>query len=174
KECRELYQTEAERVKRRNNIIIFGLDESENPNSEICVQHDSAKVNDILSDELGLSHVNFDKVIRLTPRVSKLANINNPRPTKVILSSADYRGEILRKAKALKIPRNPQYKVVIAPDMCKADKEEYDRLVEELCKKQNDSRNKNENCSWATRHKKIARIPKSGYAGGSANPLTEL
>ncbi|KAK7084110.1 hypothetical protein SK128_013288 [Halocaridina rubra] len=147
KECRELFQTEAERVKRRNNIIIFGLAESENPNSQKRAQHDSAKVNENLSDELTLSHVSFDKVIRLTPRVSKPTNINKPRPTNVILSSADYRGEILRKAKALKSPRDPQYKVVIAPDMCKTDKEEIDRLVEELWKKRNDSRNKIENCS---------------------------
>ncbi|KAK7079403.1 hypothetical protein SK128_019605, partial [Halocaridina rubra] len=162
--CRELFQTEAERVKMRNNIIIFGLAESENPKSEIRMQYDSAKVNDILSDQIGLSHVSFDKVIRLTPHVSKPANINKPRPTKVILPSVDYRGDILRKAKTLKSPRNPQYKVVIAPDMCKVDKEENDRLIEELWKKRNDSRNKNENCSWVIRHKKIVRILESGNA----------
>ena len=134
-ECRDLFQTQAEREKRKNNIMIFGLAESGSPNLESRIQDDKINVQNILSEELGIKNVIIDKVIRLTPRtdgpaqISDQTNETKPRPLKVILSSDKYKGEILKKAKILKNPNKPEYKVTIAPDLCKVDKEENDKLV---------------------------------------------
>ena len=171
-ECRELFQTENERVKRKNNVIIFGLPESDSPNLDTRIQADIAKIDNIIKNELGLAHVQIDKAFRLTPRVqdARANSTYKPRPTKVILASADARGEVLRNAKILKTPRDPTNKVVIVPDLCKVDKEENDKLVEELKRKRNESIAKGENCTYTIRQRRVVRIPYSGNGGALATP----
>ena len=160
KECETLFQDEADRVRRENNIMIYGLQESENLNIDVRIQEDTEKVKNIIHDEIGLRDIEVSKVIRLSHgRNPSGSRPNKPKPVKVVLANSEQRQKVLMKSSVLKSSSSDNRNIFIAPDLNKKDRAENDKLVAELKKKRSESAAKGENCKWTIRKKKVIKVP---------------
>ena len=158
KECREAIKHENDRVRRLNNVIIFGLTESTQSTTDERIRDDKERVQTIFTDELGQPDIVPARVIRLFSRVPNPSR-KAPIPLKVVLNSQVERSRILQSAKALANPKSPQNKVYISPDLNKEDREANDKLIEELKAKREASRAKGESCNYTIRKRKVVMIP---------------
>ena len=114
KECKEVIRHENDRVRRLNNVNIFGLAESSLNTADEKISADKDRIQSILAEELGLPTIVPAKVIRLCPKVPNPAR-TSPIPVKVVLNSPADRSAILLNAKKLANPKIPQNKVYISP-----------------------------------------------------------
>ena len=161
-ECKQAFKEESDKLRRQSNIIIRGLQESTGGTDLERINEDKAKVLDICTTELGLkdNKVNIKGVFRLTPNASA-ASVNTearPKLLKVILGSSEEKTAILRNAKKLASPTNPEYKVYISPDMTREERDRNRQLVDELLARRQESRDKNENCKWAIKRNEVIKV----------------
>ena len=169
KECKEVIRQENDRARRSNNLIVFGIAESPLSTSEDeRIRADKDKVQSILTDELGLSNILPEKVIRLHPKAVNPAR-TSPAPVKLVMKCHADRATILQKARALANPKSPENRVYISPDLCKEDREANNKLREELKTKREASRANNENCRWSIHRRKVVKFP--GTISGQENAL---
>ena len=169
-ECKQVFKEESDKLRRQSNIIIKGLSEPVGTTDIERIDEDKAKVIDICTTELGLSdsEVNIKGVFRLSTNtrpntgVAQAESETRPRLLKVILGSSEEKAAVLRNAKKLANPTNPAYKVYISPDMTKEERLQNQELVNELKARREESREKNENCHWAIKRKKVVKLPVPG------------
>ena len=158
KECKAVLQSETDRAKRQNNLVIFGLTESTLAESEDRINDDKNRIQNIFVDELDLPNVTIAKTIRLFPKVRN-PNNSKPAPVKVVLSNNFDRNSVLKNAKKLASPKVPQNRVYIAPCLSKEEREENEKLRAELQTKRNASLAAGENCKWIIKGKKNHQDP---------------
>lgn len=116
-----------ETEQRKDNVMIFGLKESNASSSSECIDHDMAHITR-LSSELGVSHLQIGGCFRLGRRSSR------PRPIKVICQSSRQRTDLLRSA--YNIPKLDSdlgfRRIFIKPDLSPKEQEADRQLRREL------------------------------------------
>jgi hypothetical protein len=95
--CNTLDEME-ERSIRKNNIIIFNVDESGSEDSKVRQDCDTNEVKTVL-DKIGVSEVRFERCIRLGKRGQVGGK---PRPIRVRIDSFDDKITILKKSNSLR------------------------------------------------------------------------
>lgn len=122
--------------ERKNNVVVFGLAESEAADVAAKQAEDNVKVSDLF-ETIEAQDCKFTVKHRAgKPNADK----NKPRPLIVNLESVAKKDVILSKARNLKGKLN-YTKVFIAPDWTKRQRED-DRLKEDKLKKEAEDKNK--------------------------------
>jgi len=104
-----LQQDKAEELeieKRKTNVIIHGLAESQDDNSEHRISDDLAVLS-AMFHEAGVQDAKAENVVRLGRRATD--PIQNPRPMKVVLDSVDSKISLLKKAKNLRLDQEGEW-----------------------------------------------------------------
>ena len=161
-ECKQVIKEESDRLRRQSNIIIKGLPEPIGDSDTERINYDKARVLDLCKTELGLrdNEVNIKGVFRLAPNPGASGQETEARPKllKVILGSSEEKITILRNAKKLANPTNPENKVYISPDMTREERNRNRQLVEELLARRQESRDNNDNSKWAIKRNKVIKV----------------
>jgi len=110
---------EKERNKRKLNLIIHNIAESDADTSEIRKQEDLKQVNDIFSKQLDIQ-TNISNIIRLGKKGGP-----KPRLLKVTVDSESVKAAILQNTKKLRHPDTPVNfrKVFVTPDLTPRESE---------------------------------------------------
>ena len=116
-----------ETENRKNNVMIFGLKESNASSPSDCTDDDIARITH-LSSELGVTNLQIGNCFRLGRRSTR------PRPIKVTCQNSKQRADLLRSA--YNIPRlesNLEFKkIFIKPDLSPKEQEIDRQLRREL------------------------------------------
>ena len=116
-----------ERMKRKNNLVIYGMKESINENSEERLKLDLQKVEKLLNEiEVTAPKMNL-------ARLGKRLDTEKPRPIKIELENEGEKFKILKKAGKIKeIDVEEFKKIIISSDMTIKQRELDKILREEL------------------------------------------
>ncbi len=123
-----------ERAKRKTNIIILGVEETESIQKDECIQNDTERITKISKEVLKVSISSSDvkDIRRLGPPRQELHEIDEngtkrrPRAILMQLNSADKKEEIMRNAPKL---RFSTYKdIAFRHDQTKLEREEFNKL----------------------------------------------
>jgi len=139
----EQIDTKNEREERKNNIIIFNLDECEEDGIEKERKHDKREVGKLfgkICPEVEVKEIREENFVRLGRKANTKVGSGvqkKNRPIKVVLPEEQSKGKILKKAKNLR--GLAEYsKVGIAPDKTMKERMEDKKLRTELkTRKQN-------------------------------------
>jgi len=124
-----------EQEKRRNSVIVFGLQESSSSDAEVRVAEDVEKMQEVLNVLDLQQEPDISKVIRLGKRAETAEE--RPRPLKVVLPAEDAKQEILKKAKNLKDKKEGGLNTIfIYADLTPKQREVRKKLVAELKSRQ--------------------------------------
>lgn len=128
-----LQQDKAEEMeieKRKKNIIVHGVPESESTSPEQRIEDDLSLLS-VMFHEADVENVTVDNVIRLGKKASDATT--NPRPMKVVLNTVDNKLTLLRNAKNLRMREEGGWsKVFIHQDLTPKQREARKPLVAEL------------------------------------------
>jgi len=128
-----LQQDKAEELeieKRKTNVIIHGLAESQDDSSDQRISDDLAVLS-AMFHEAGVENAKVENVVRLGRRPSDPTQ--NPRPMKVVLDSVDSKITLLKKAKNLRENQEGGWcRIVIHQDLTPKQREARKPLVAEL------------------------------------------
>lgn len=116
---------EREIEKRRLNIIIHGLQESQG-SEDICKEADGGKVDDIVNEKLSCNVV-LDSYERIG---KNFEGRKNPRPIRLVVKTFDDKRKILDSSKKLKNDVDMS-NIYISPDLTKRQREQSYRLRQE-------------------------------------------
>ena len=127
-----LANEQREREKRKLNIIVYNVPESEATTGLERKEEDLNKLNNLFKDYLQVSP-EITKVIQLGKRDDK------PRLLKVSIASADQKSSILRNKAKLKKDGNPEHvkSIYISPDYTPLEQRKRKNLREQLKKMNN-------------------------------------
>lgn len=117
---------ELEREKRKKNIIVYNLKESENSEATERYKWDVAQCKRIFQQELSQENLKIENLIRLGQK-----NEARNRPLLVKLENEEEKKEILKKAKQLRQTEDFS-SVYLARDMTRDEREREKKLREEL------------------------------------------
>ena len=120
-----------EQLKRKNNVIVFGLEESSSNDASVRIVDDLDKIQSVAS-QLQMQHdCDITKVVRLGKKQE--GEDVNPRPMLVTFQSEEAKIDLLKKAKNLRsMKEGGLNKIFIAPDMTPKQREARKKLVAEL------------------------------------------
>ena len=123
----ELEQERQELDRRRNNLMVFNVTESENEQGEVRKTEDTKKMQDIMQ-ELGLGDMELRTVVRVGRRVE-----GQNRPMQAILPSEACKDKVLRRLQEMKAAgvddrHSPIHNLRISSDQTKKQREEYNNL----------------------------------------------
>ena len=122
--------------KRKFNVIIKGVEESQSENLDERIEDDKAKLR-ILMVALKVNPDSIaEKVIRLGPKTGRFPH----RLLLVSLSSQNVKGRIMREQANYRM-RNPTRKIYISPDLSPKQRVENHKLVDELKRRRSDGEN---------------------------------
>ena len=120
--------------KRRNSVIIFGLQESGSPEAEVRVAEDVDKMQSVMKG-IEIQYVMNVKSVKLGKRAETADD--KPRPLKVTFGSEEDKLDVLKGAKNLKNKKEGGLdKVFIYPDLTPKQREARKKLVAELKSRQ--------------------------------------
>jgi len=124
-------QEELEEIrKRRTNVIIHGLVESSESNSDARQQQEDNELQNLLH-EIKCDDVSITATARLGKR-NETAD-GKPRPIKLIVASEDQKDKILRSAKNLRGKKDKGYdRVFIHQDLTPTQRANRQKLVQEM------------------------------------------
>ena len=125
---------ELEKEKRKTNVVIFGLRESEVETSEGRLGEDTELIESMLQ-KLNCESVKPVRVTRLGKRalLSSEGQDVKPRPVQVVLESEEQQTLTLKKAKNLKEIREGGWsRVYIHRDLTPAERQQRQLMVKEL------------------------------------------
>jgi len=142
----------SERLKKENNIIIFGVKESGNIGAADLKEKDEVQVKKILK-ELKLENIKLEKTIRISSK-----DKDRPSPLILVLKDKAERNKLLSKAKYLK-QSNDFCNVFLCPDLTEAQRANYKRLIQER-KRLNEENKKQSEYYYRIREEKVIRINK--------------
>lgn len=126
-----------QRARRRDNIILFGIDEAEETEDpEDRREHDLHAIEEVLA-AIDIE-ANLEKPIRLGKKGEK------PRPIRVKVPNPEQRKTILRKTIELAKVDKLAKKVFIKRDMTPMEQEDLRKLVEERDRKRKEAKEKGE------------------------------
>jgi len=128
-----LQQDKAEELeieKRKTNVVIHGLAESQDDSSDQRISDDLAVLS-AMFHEAGVENAKVENVVRLGRRPSDPTQ--NPRPMKVVLDSVDSKITLLKKSKNLRENQEGGWRrIVIHQDLTPKQREARKPLVAEL------------------------------------------
>lgn len=132
----EVVREEEDKRNRLNNLVLFGVHESDKEQGYDREQDDKERCNEIFDIGVGIGNVEIEQVIRLGKRNSSgydRTQLPKPRPLLVKLRYATAKFDILKKAKNLRNAESERLKsIMIAPDMTKKEREKDKKFREEL------------------------------------------
>ena len=142
-----------ERDKRKNNLIIFNVEESNSEDIDVRKQHDMDEITELLSSVgLGVSSEVINP-IRLGPKIS---DSKWPRPLRVSVDSESTKWNILKQSKNLTCQGKERFQTVfIKRDMTPMEREKDLLLRNQLKEKRKISEEKGEQIKWIIRSGKI-------------------
>lgn len=115
-----------DRERRKQNLVIFGLPESEGSNSSDRNMLDASAFSRLVSSQFKIENITIVK----TAHLGRI-NPEKPRPLLVSLSDSSSRRYLLQNSKILR--GNPEYnKVYISPDLSPKEREANKKLQIEL------------------------------------------
>ena len=110
------------RESRKQNLVIYGLPESEGSNTSDQNMSDANAFSRLVSSQFKIENINIAK----TTRLGRI-NPDKPRPLLVNLSDSSSRRYLLQNSKMLR--GNPEYsKVYISPDLSPKEQEANKKL----------------------------------------------
>jgi hypothetical protein len=114
---------------RKNNVIVFGLDESLDIDPSKRTLHDEMKMKEIV-ETLSVQTSDIKKLIRFGKQIPVESRLGDtkPRPMKVIFESQESKNEILMTARNLK---DTKYKKVFIVPILTVKEREYHKLLME-------------------------------------------
>ena len=113
--------------KRKFNVIIKGVEESQSENMDERIEDDNAKLRILMLALKDNSDSIAEKVIKLGPKTTRFP----PRLLLVSLSSLNGKGRIMREQARYRL-RNHTRKIYIFPDLTPKQRAENHKLVDEL------------------------------------------
>lgn len=117
-----------EREKRRNNLIIFNLPESNKSEGKERIKEDADRCEFIFGGVLQVEEYNFDKIIRLGKKQE-----GKTRPTLVRMEDEHSKWNLISRNKRLRSDEDEVIKsLVIVPDLTEKQREEEADLKREL------------------------------------------
>lgn len=127
---------EKEKSKRRLNVILHNIPESNAENAEMRKQHDVDTAKAIVNQHLGIP-ASIPQTVRLGKKSDK------PRLLRITVGSDEEKAEILRNCTKIRTISEPEYlsRVFITPDLTKKEREENKALRNKL-KEMNNGQNK--------------------------------
>ena len=141
-----------ERDRRKNNLIVFNVEESSSEDIVVRKQHDMDEMAKLLSVGLGVSSEILNP-IRLGP---KIPDSKWPRPLRVSVDNESTKWNILKQAKNLTRPGKETFqKVFIKRDMTLMEREKDLSLRNQLREKRKTSEEKGEQIKWIIRSGRI-------------------
>ena len=147
-ECRE-------REKRKNSMVVFGMEETEEKNTDEKIRFDTDAFTKLMEEDLGVAVLKEE--IKAVFRLGKNNDDNKPRPMKVVLREAEKKREIFKSMHKLKREK----KIQIIHDLTHAQREERKQLEAEAAKKSQDSQGKDvyrvRGPPWAWHIKKVGK-----------------
>ena len=121
---------EDEKMKRKCNLILFGLPESKFDSPAKRITEDCAKVKNIYEERLSLSAFDVKNIMRLGYSTE---NKNEKRPLLIQCESENKKWEMLRASKNLKyVQEHESFPIFAAPDRTEKEREERKMLVTQL------------------------------------------
>ena len=137
KKMREEKEEEAERQKRKTSVIVHGISESKEKESERRVAEDESSISEVFA---GFNFkVAVKKVITLGKREEN--GMSRPRPIKLVLENEEVRNALLKEAKNLKrINEGGLDKVFIHQDLTPKEREQRKGLLIVLKERQDKSK----------------------------------
>ncbi len=143
-----------DREDRKENLIVYGVKESNSEDIEERKEHDKAEITRICDAGLGMK-VEVKQVVRLNSKNGGTSS-NSPRPLKVRLSSEQSKWQVIKKAKSL---ANTQFKdIFIRRDMTVQERNADLALRRELKKKRDESEIKKDGLKWIIRKGKVINV----------------
>ncbi|KAK3886243.1 hypothetical protein Pcinc_009597 [Petrolisthes cinctipes] len=144
----ENLEEEREREKKRNNIIMFNVPESRKTEISEITYEDRERCEEIFQGKLGVKDAKIQRIFRIG-RITT----GKVRPVIMEMNEVGIKWELVKRSKKLKNNDDQvTQKIIIAPDLTKREREENDRLREEL-------RHKRQNGGqWIIRKGKVVRM----------------
>jgi len=129
-------QEEQEIEKRKTSVIIHGIAEPVADTSDERIENDLLQVAAMM-EELDISDVKVDKVIRLGKRMPDNTNedeiSSKPRPLKVVFDNEENKLRVIRNAKNLRLAKDGGWKkVFVHQDLTPRQRQARNKLVQEL------------------------------------------
>ena len=149
----EVLNDQMEKEMKKNNLIIYGLEEGKDANEEKNNENDSNQIKEVFK------HVNpditSDKIVKVQRIGFKKAD--KTRPVKVVMKSEESKLSILKNARKLKESENFS-KVGISYDKTRNQQEEYRKMKSEVDEK-NKASGKKEYVIFRNKVTKASDIP---------------
>jgi len=121
-------QEEAEKTKRKTNLIIHGIKESQAQNAECRIEEDADRLQELFH-VMKSDHINVAQITRLGK--SPAAPDAKPRPIRIQLETEEAKLAVLRGAKNLKGKKEGE-NVFLHPDLTPKERQARKLLVQEL------------------------------------------
>ncbi|RUS84616.1 hypothetical protein EGW08_007643 [Elysia chlorotica] len=148
-----------ERLKRKQNLIFFNIDESSAAEAKDRIEEDSKNILKVLEKIDVENCVDFEPPTRLGKKGEA------PRPLKIRFNSSEACSRILKSASKLK-----GTKIYISRDMTPLERREWKELLEERNRKRQEALEKGIEANWVIRRGKVVnaargeRQPIKGHA----------
>ncbi len=147
-----------DRDRRKNNIVLHNINESDETEAEARKSHDEEMIKKLFKE-----HLMIDVQPKLDsnqkPMMHRLGKKTEgkSRSLKITLLPDDV-PKVLRNAKSLATDANIK-KIVIKPDLTPMQREEEQKLVKEKNEKNKEALSKNERADWIIQRWKVVRRP---------------
>ena len=140
-------EEDVENDRRKNNLIIFGVRESEKGDTEAKYEDDKMECRKIF-EEIRVNDCRMEQLIRL----GKKRDDGKARPLLVRLGSEGEKWAVLSRAKNLRNSGEPMSKVFVNRDMSREEREKDYRLRAMVAEKR-----RNREVGWKIRRGTLAR-----------------
>lgn len=148
---------EIEKERRKKNLMIFNLKESESEVTQQRLQHDLEKGKTIFEQELGMANVMMENLIRIGRRGEQ------PRPLLVKLASEEDRREALKRSGRLRDSEEFS-RVFLGRDLTQEERRKDKELREELRRRQGEDGS----TRFAIRRGRVVRVEQRSERTGAA------
>ncbi|MPC77788.1 hypothetical protein E2C01_072255 [Portunus trituberculatus] len=119
---------EIQEKEKKKNIIVFNVPESKKKETRERVADDVKKCEEVFPEALEVRDAKIERIYRIGK-----GNNDKARPIIVELNEAEAKWKLVKRAKNLKNASHARIKqVIIAPDLTRKEREENDKLREEL------------------------------------------
>ncbi len=148
-----------EQDRRKCNIILYNVPESESTNNDARREHDVAVIKELMKEELVVEAA-IKEDNRGVPRVTRLGKKEQGkiRPLRVVFSSPEDQRKVLGKAKNLANSKiEARKKIIIKPDLTQLQRGAEKKLVEEKKVKNQEAKEKKEEEDWVIYRGRVTR-----------------
>ena len=139
-EIAKAIKVEEENKLRKNNLLIYNLEESKKGNFNDQNTDDTDRIKDLFRNSVKVSNFEIVKMFRIGRKMESDGSVR-PRPILIKLSDENEKWSLLKGAKELRNAEGWRKKIGISLDLCKEDREKDKKLREDLkAKRDNNER----------------------------------